>query len=262
MRDLYVNRLTAQRVGRLDNLDVLLSSRLSESDAQQALATLVQAVQTRAARRKIIIIDAVGSGDFIVPNDVYLIWLSMCAGGGGGAIAGSPGSSSGFGAGGGSSSSIVRLPMIVNPGQIIPYIIGSGGSYINKGTTSGILYAGSGTESVFGDWKCAPGAGARGQYDSSLSTATAFPGAAGFSPRTYPLDFQTSVATPAPRALADNAIFFDGSPGTQNSIAFSVTPLTYIDKAGAGGTGYKTGTNLGASNGGNGVIVIEMESAS
>ncbi|MDR0249947.1 MAG: hypothetical protein LBI35_01315 [Burkholderiales bacterium] len=252
-------RLNPDRVLKIDLLDEPISSRLSLADAQAEFALLAQVVQTRATPRKIIIIDTVGSGNFTVPNDVYLIWLSMCAGGGGGAIAGS--TSNGAGASGGSSSSIIRLPMVVTPGQIIPYIVGTGGSYANRGTTSGSLYAGSGTESVFGDLKCAPGKGAYSQYDSSVSSALAGVGTAGITPRTYPLDYQSSSAAPAPRALADNAIFLDGSNGSLNSTTFPVTPLTFIGKAGAGGAGFKYSSYLGASNGGNGVIMIEMESA-
>lgn len=70
------------------------------------------------------------SGSFTVPVGVTQIWVSGCAGGGGGGSSLATNSSSFLtgGSGGGAGQSVMRVPISVTPGQVIPVTIGAGGS--------------------------------------------------------------------------------------------------------------------------------------
>ncbi|HBA6370828.1 TPA: phage tail protein [Escherichia coli] len=70
------------------------------------------------------------SGSFIVPDNVYTIYLSGCAAGGGGGGSASNGgaaNNAGGGAGGGAGQSILKQAVAVTPGQVIPITIGAAG---------------------------------------------------------------------------------------------------------------------------------------
>ncbi|WP_145482017.1 glycine-rich domain-containing protein [Yersinia rohdei] len=70
------------------------------------------------------------SGSFIVPEGVTQIWVSGCAAGGGGGSSLATNSSSFVtgGSGGGAGQPVIRSPITVTPGQVIPVTIGIGGT--------------------------------------------------------------------------------------------------------------------------------------
>ena len=67
-------------------------------------------------------------GTFIVPDGVYKIWVTACAGGGGGGGATWNRSYTTGAGGGGGGALIVNKPYNVTPGQSIPITIGKGGA--------------------------------------------------------------------------------------------------------------------------------------
>jgi len=70
------------------------------------------------------------NGSFTVPAGVTQIWITGCAGGGGGGASLATNSTSfctGAG-GGGAGQSVIRYPLAVTPGQVIPITIGGGGA--------------------------------------------------------------------------------------------------------------------------------------
>ncbi|WP_235898784.1 hypothetical protein [Yersinia alsatica] len=78
------------------------------------------------------------SGSFTVPAGVTQIWVSGCAAGGGGGSSLSTNSSSFVtgGSGGGAGQPVIRFPITVTPGQIIPVTIGTGGTGATAATNN------------------------------------------------------------------------------------------------------------------------------
>ncbi len=83
------------------------------------------------------------SGSFTVPAGVTQIWVSGCAGGGGGGSSLATNTSSFVtgGSGGGAGQPILRVPVSVTPGAVIPVTIGTGGTgataALNNATAGG-----------------------------------------------------------------------------------------------------------------------------
>lgn len=106
------------------------------------------------------------SGNYTVPQGVYIIWISG-VGAGGGATAGavhSGTSTAAGGIGGNSGAAAIMVPMFVTPGQVIPIVVGVGGlggTGSDISTNGVILSTGQdGTETRVGDLVLAPGRGA------------------------------------------------------------------------------------------------------
>nr|WP_315850552.1 hypothetical protein [Yersinia rohdei] len=78
------------------------------------------------------------SGSFIVPDGVTQIWVSGCAAGGGGGSSLATNSTSFVtgGSGGGAGESVLRVPISVTPGQVIPVTIGIGGTGATAATNN------------------------------------------------------------------------------------------------------------------------------
>lgn len=78
------------------------------------------------------------SGSFIVPEGVFTIWVSGCAAGGGGGSSLATNSSSFVtgGSGGGAGQPVIRFPITVTPGQVIPVTIGTGGTGATAATNN------------------------------------------------------------------------------------------------------------------------------
>lgn len=95
-----------------------------------------------------------GSGSFTVPAGVTTLYISGCAGGGGGGGGSSSTASSSVatcGGGGGAGQSVQRVSVIVTPGQIIPVVVGTGGTSGAGGATGSNAQAGgSGGLTSFG----------------------------------------------------------------------------------------------------------------
>jgi hypothetical protein len=89
-----------------------------------------------------------GSGNFLVPAGIYLLREVEVTGGGGGGGGGGPAG------GGGNGGTTIRGPLVVSPGQSIPWTVGVGGT---PGTLAS--NAGFGANSLFGTWVAAGGGG-------------------------------------------------------------------------------------------------------
>lgn len=89
------------------------------------------------------------SQSFTVPSWVNTIYVSGCAGGGGGGASLATNSASFVtgGSGGGAGQSVIRLPITVTPGQVIPVTIGTGGTggtpATNNATSGGATQLGA-----------------------------------------------------------------------------------------------------------------------
>ncbi|MDD0969732.1 phage tail protein [Pseudomonas aphyarum] len=88
------------------------------------------------------ILRATVSGTLVIPPGISTIYASGCAGGGGGGSC--PGGSSACatgGSGGGAGQSVMRLPIAVTQGQVIPYTVGAAGvgsaNYLSPATAGG-----------------------------------------------------------------------------------------------------------------------------
>ncbi|MDR0769931.1 MAG: hypothetical protein LBE75_01835 [Burkholderiales bacterium] len=257
------------RAAKLDNLDSPISSRLSLTDSQAAFAALSALVKTRATPQKIIVLDTPGSGNFIVPDDVYSLNLSVC-GAGSGCVYIYGGSSAVAIGNGGSGASIVDVDIKVTPGQVIPYVIGLGGESIRVTSTfSGYTYSVAGGETSFLDFTCRGGGQAYGQYPSSQAP-TAGGGQGGQLFIVASDVVFSSVGAAFNTLTVDNVRYFHGVAGlttTSNSTnqQIAATPLFAFNRAGMGGfVTNATGSSsaYAMNNGRNGAIVIKMETAS
>jgi len=95
-----------------------------------------------------------GSGNFVVPTDIYLLReVELVAGGGGG---GSSNTTTWKASGGGNGATTVRGPMVVTPGQSISWVVGAGGP---AGTVSND--GGDGQNTGFGGWIATAGKGGK-----------------------------------------------------------------------------------------------------
>lgn len=88
------------------------------------------------------------AGNFIVPGGCSVVRVRMCGGGGGGG-SGAPNQGGGGGGAGGYAEGVIA----VQPGQVIPVVVGSAGA----GGVSGGSIAGNGTASSFGSAMSATG---------------------------------------------------------------------------------------------------------
>ncbi|MGE7959084.1 hypothetical protein ACQKQA_21315 [Pseudomonas sp. NPDC089530] len=200
------------------------------------------------------------NGSFTVPEGVTRIWLSGCAGGGGGG--GCPGGSSGTssgGGGGGAGQPVIRFPVTVTPGQVIPVVIGAAG----VGASGAVLATGGGNTLV-------------GSGGSLLSLSGGSGGSSGVNLAGFVPGAQGGPGFPAggdATDVASNTVAGIGGPGASGpygaggGIARSGTTSGLAGKPaygyGAGGSGaggyYIAGTGL-AQPGGNGTpgfVLIE-----
>lgn len=68
------------------------------------------------------------AGTFVVPEGVYVIYVTACGGGGGGGGGYYDGDYYNGGHGGNGAEAVIRKPVAVNPGDSIPITIGAGGT--------------------------------------------------------------------------------------------------------------------------------------
>lgn len=134
-----LNKLCAYLVSKGQSMDrtafdLALANRLTGVDGDTGsidMAKLMASIEDESLgqRRKTERWTAPGAHSFTVPNGVYVIWVSGCAGGGGGA--GSVGSNANpgdwSGGGGGGGASCTRLPFFVSPGEVLSLNVGTGG---------------------------------------------------------------------------------------------------------------------------------------
>lgn len=104
-----------------------------------------------------------GSGNFVVPANVFVLReVELVGGGGGGGGSDNAANKSG---GGGNGGSVVRGSLAVTPGQTIAWAVGAGGS---AGTSASD--GGGGTNTTFGTWLASFGHG--GQTNGNAGTAS------------------------------------------------------------------------------------------
>ncbi|MEY9493763.1 glycine-rich domain-containing protein [Bradyrhizobium elkanii] len=106
------------------------------------IAALMQQVGTNT------VVYVSGAGNFIVPANIYMLREVELTGGGGGGGGGGPAG------GGGNGGSTVRGSMPVFPGQVIPWVVGVGGTPGTPATDGG-----PGSNTSFGGWIAAAGQG-------------------------------------------------------------------------------------------------------
>jgi hypothetical protein len=225
MRDLYVNRLTAQRVARLDNLDALVSSMQTAAAAMaqyNALAQAVAVAQNAGSVWQTHVIGSPGAFSFTVPEGVHVLWFDICGGGGGGGGGGTFGNYSGGGA-----ASLLDMMAVVEPGQVITGTIGGGGlvgSYATQ--TSGGIGAPS-------DISVGVQVNVSGGYGASVGNGTTFGGSGG-------------IASNAPAAAVSGLLgghAFGGSAGGgTNARGRCALGLRRRNNSGDGGTSLLPGS--------------------
>lgn len=175
------------------------------------------------------------SGEFIVPDFIYKLKVSLWGAGGGGANAAG---TAGAGGGGGSYGQTI---FTVTPGQIIPVTVGTGGANGTPGGTGG--------SSTFLTMTAAGGAGGVGVAGGNGGTSTGgtvlFPGGAA-----------GSVISGAGHPVGDAG---NGAMGGQGGV-FELTGFTKINGKfpGGGGAPSDATVNSGsAGSGANGAALVE-----
>lgn len=108
-------------------LAVITAADLTPSEANLTqLLSAIRSISRKSAGLGIQRFTA--NGSFTVPEGVTKIWLSGCAGGGGGgACPGGTSATASGGGGGGAGQPVIRFPVSVTPGQVIPVVIGAAG---------------------------------------------------------------------------------------------------------------------------------------
>ncbi|ROL82734.1 hypothetical protein BK636_10640 [Pseudomonas chlororaphis] len=126
-------------------LAVITAADLTPSEANLTqLLSAIRSISRKSAGLGIQRFTA--NGSFTVPEGVTKIWLSGCAGGGGGgACPGGTSATSSGGGGGGAGQPVIRFPVSVTPGQVIPVVIGAAGVGAN-----GAVLATSGGNTLVG----------------------------------------------------------------------------------------------------------------
>ncbi|CNK94124.1 Uncharacterised protein [Yersinia frederiksenii] len=180
------------------------------------------------------------SGSFIVPEGVFTIWVSGCAAGGGGGSSLATNSSSFVtgGSGGGAGQPVIRFPITVTPGQVIPVTIGIGGTGGTAATNNGT--AGGNTQLGVGG--------------ALLNLVGGSPGILGGGGTTYPANYggpEGGAGYPAGGSAQDTTVFAvrmaaggqggQGASGPFGQAGVFVRGASDNNDPGAAGFGYGAG---------------------
>lgn len=118
-----------------DAFNLLVNQELDDISSSSELFDMMKLLQSVEKdfvdiRRKTQNWNAPGTYQWVVPDDVYIVWVTGSgAGGGGGPSQGSNGNPGQYsGSGGGSGACSFRFPMFVTPGETITIIVGEGGA--------------------------------------------------------------------------------------------------------------------------------------
>ncbi|AZD27980.1 glycine-rich domain-containing protein [Pseudomonas chlororaphis] len=154
-------------------LAVITAAELTPSEANLTqLLSAIRSISRKSAGLGIQRFTA--NGSFTVPEGVTKIWLSGCAGGGGGgACPGGTSATSSGGGGGGAGQPVIRFPVTVTPGQVIPVVIGAagvGGNGAVSATSGGNTWVGTAGSllSLSGGNGAAPGVNLSGYVPGPL----------------------------------------------------------------------------------------------
>lgn len=203
------------------------------------------------------------NGTYEVPDGVEYIYVSGCAGGGGGSFCG----------GGGGGESVDRKKIKVTPGEKIAITIGSGGaaSETSMHSTSKVLNAGDGGNTVFGNYFTLNG-GKGLHYNQSSGAETQMPLAGGNGATNGSMC--ASMQNGSPYWTGGNGghtLFGKGGSGGAWSVYCSLNDTKSKYMNGTNGIGYGSGGGgcgacrigaynyvTGAGSGANGFIMIEV----
>jgi hypothetical protein len=241
-------RLTSARAGYLDNLNTNLAVLPAPASTALSTATWTSGLATRLGGAGISQTQeyTTGSGNWTVPANVTLCWVTLQAAGGSGA------KNASGGGGGGSGEMAFRIPYKVTGGGTVAYSVGAGAASSNGGNTTfgtlsvegGKYNAGTGgasgggplgstTPSAIGTWAVSRmGGGAGGSSSNAGAPSAAYAGGAAGG----------TAGGGAASWFAQGGAGSSGSTPTQPGVG-----------AGSGGT--TTGATTVA--GGNGYILIE-----
>lgn len=205
------------------------------------------------------------AGQFIVPDGIYVLWLSGCAGGAGGG-AGGGGNQSFYGAGGaggGAGQSAIKYAVSVTPGQVIPVTVGGKGKG-GVGNSSGGVGASDGGVTSFGSLLTLLGGTAGGNGGNTSSGGV--PGAgnsAGYPGGSAGGDGSPSLATAMGGNGASCAFGGGGGGSRASSSNGDQAGSAYgYGSGGGGGGGHYAGDNATytGGNGGDGapgLLIVE-----
>lgn len=249
----------------LPNIDQF-NGNVTQGGYKAANAQLITYLQetTSASTGKILLTT---SGTFTVPNGVTQLFATATAGGGGG--------SSVYGCGGGGGQSIKRFPITVTPGQIISYIIGTGGvgskndhpNGTTDYTTVGNVSGSDGTVTSFGSYfSLAGGKGATAIINGS--SINYHGGKAGGLNATDGENVVTSIMTGTTYSYnggkgGSSLLGIGGTGGHYSLISFDSTVGNDGAGNGSGGGGgslYQSGSTgawTRAGSGSDGIIILE-----
>ncbi|MGY1446044.1 glycine-rich domain-containing protein [Pseudomonas chlororaphis] len=233
-------------------LAVITAADLTPSEANLTqLLSAIRSISRKSAGLGIQRFTA--NGSFTVPEGVTKIWLSGCAGGGGGgACPGGTSATASGGGGGGAGQPVIRFPVSVTPGQVIPVVIGAAG----VGASGAVLATGGGNTLVGSAGAILSLSGGSGG-GSGVNLSGYVPGAkggAGFPEGGDATDVSSNTVAGVGGAGASGP--FGAGGGIPRSGTTSGGPGKPAYGYGAGGSGaggyYIAGTGL-AQPGGNGV---------
>ncbi|WP_145554526.1 glycine-rich domain-containing protein [Yersinia canariae] len=210
------------------------------------------------------------SGSFIVPDGVTQLWVSGCAAGGGGgsSLASDSASFVTGGSGGGAGQPVMRIPITVTPGQVIPVTIGNGGTGGAAATNNAT--AGGNTQLGVGGALLNLVGGSPGSLGGGGTTFPASyggpPGGIGYPNGSYALDTVSFSATTAYGGLGGQGAsgpFGQAGSAGRGAMGQGVAAFAGFGY-GAGGSGaggaYRSATNVAGAAGAaglNGYLVIE-----
>ena len=200
----------------------------------------------------ITVYDAAGNYTYTVPDDVYVICVSISGAGGGGGGGNSYLATNGSGGGGGAA--ILNRIFNVKPGEQINITIGAGGAGGISASTSSVTDGEDGENTIFGTFATVYGGkGGRG-YKSSTGTAGAAGGDGGGKGGNPNGGAEAGITGPA--AGANNG--GGGSLG-RGGISPGTTDGTYYPiRGGGGGGGYGRINNIAVDGqkGADGCVII------
>jgi len=199
---------------------------------------------------------ATTSGNFIVPQGVTGLTVSVVGGGGGGG----GGAFTFAGGGGGSASAILNTTISVLPGQTIPYTVGVGG---NGGYGGSMQFAGgnggNGVSSTFGSTTANGGNGGQGAAYGNPST-----GLGGVAGGVGGTNGGNGVTFFGQRVRGGNGgtnvLGTAGNGGSGNSASYVLATAGTVGAGGGGASGWQfnsNGTADAGARGGDGRIILD-----
>lgn len=223
-------------------------------------ATLTQVLQAVQRRSGLQVLSTVGSGNFVVPANVYRIYYEVWGGGGGGGGSQASDASTVSVANGGEGGSHAEGYLDVTPGQSIAYTVGARGAAGAPNAAGG-----TGGSSIFGGITALGGAGGGvGNTPTTPPVVQQFP-PSGRTATGGLINYTTTSGYPSivgggtgNVASGNGGPGYGGSAGGRGSISTGAAgQSTTTPAAGGGGAGSGGGTSaLAGGQGGPGIIIL------